>query len=211
MLRVSALLAVVPVLVLPASAPAMLNRAEELYQQTHYQASLALLNKNTQDAATNFLIGRNCFMEGDFKQATDFILRATEEDPNSSEYMDWLGRVYGKRAETSSFLTAPSLAAKARQAFERAVGLNPRNSDALSDLFDYYLDAPGFMGGGYDKAVAVAEKIAAIDPPEGYAVKAKLAEKQKLYSSEEQHLRHAVAVAPGEVGLRIRLAKFLAK
>jgi hypothetical protein len=36
------------------------------------------------------------------------------------------------------------------------VQLNPRNMDALSDLFEYYLEAPGFMGGGLDKAAGVA-------------------------------------------------------
>lgn len=209
-LRVLGLVALVPAVLFPASTQQTLDKAEELYQRTDYHASLALLDKNTGDAAANFLIGRNYFMQGDFKQATDFILKATEEQPNNSDYMDWLGRVYGKRAETSSFLTAPGFASKARQAFERAVELDPANKDALADLFDYYLNAPGFMGGGYDKAAAIAQKTAVIDPPEAYYEKAKLAEKRKQYSSAEQHLRQAVAAAPHEVGHMVTLAKFLA-
>jgi tetratricopeptide (TPR) repeat protein len=80
----------------------------------------------------------------------------------------------------------------------------------LSDLFDYYLNAPGFMGGGYDKAKDVADKIAAIDPPEGYHVRAQLAQHRKEYGDAEEALRKAVAVAPHEVGHMITLAKFLA-
>jgi len=194
---------------LPLSAQG-LRKAEELYQRTDYQASLALLDKNTSEASINFLIGRNYLMEGDFKKATDFLLKATEEEPNNSDYMDWLGRAYGRRAETSSIVTAPGFASKARRAFERAVELNPKNTDALSDLFDYYLDAPGFMGGGYEKAMAVAEKTAAIDPPEGFYEKAKLAQKRKEYSTAELQLRQAAAAAPHEVGHLISLAKFLA-
>lgn len=187
-----------------------LTRAEDLYQHTNYEGSLALLNKNTQDAATNFLIGRDYLMQGGPKKATEFLQKATQEEPDNSDYMDWLGRAYGKRAETSSFVTAPGFASKAREAFERSVELDPKNSDALSDLFDYYLDAPGFMGGGYEKAMAVADKMAAIDPPEGYHEKAKLAQKRKEYSAEEQHLREAVAAAPNEVGHLLSLARFLA-
>jgi cytochrome c-type biogenesis protein CcmH/NrfG len=195
--------------VLSASAQ-NLSKAEELYQRTDYEASLALLGKNTSDGSTNFLIGRNYFMQGELKKAGDFILKATQEEPNNSEYMDWLGRAYGRRAETSNIMSAPGFASKARQAFERAVELNPKNSDALSDLFDYYLDAPGFMGGGYEKAMAVAGKIAAVDPPEGFYEKAKLAQKRKEYNAAEAHLRQAVAAAPREVGGLISLAKFLA-
>ena len=44
--------------------------------------------------------------------------------------------------------TATGLASKARQNFERAVQLDPQNREALSDLFEYYLEAPGFLGGG---------------------------------------------------------------
>ncbi len=187
-----------------------LTKAEELYQHTDYEGSLALLDKNTQDPATNFLIGRDYFMQGDLKKATDFLLKTTQEEPNNSGYIDWLGRVYGKRAETANIILAPGFASKAREAFERSVSLDPKNSDALSDLFDYYLNAPGFMGGGYEKAMSIADKTAAIDPPEGFHERAKLAQKRKEYRAAELHLREAVAAAPNEVGHLVNLAMFLA-
>ncbi len=199
----------VPVSALQA-ADQGLKQAEERYGRTDYEGSLALLSKGSEDAAANFLIGRDYFMLGDFKQATDYLQKATAEAPRSSEYMDWLGRIYGKRAETSNPLLAPGLAAKARQAFERSVELDPKNSEALDDLFDYYLEAPGFLGGGYDKAAGVAQKIAAVDPPEGYFAQAKLAQKRKEFPSAEMHLRQAIAAAPHEIGHKIALARFLA-
>jgi tetratricopeptide (TPR) repeat protein len=193
----------------PASAQT-LNKAEELYKRTSYEASLVLLDKQSAEPAVQFLIGRDYFMLGDFKKSTDYLQKAANSQSSNSEYMDWLGRAYGKRAETSSPFTAPGFASKARQAFEASVRLDPKNSDALSDLFDYYLDAPGFLGGGYDKALAVAEKISAIDPPEGYFEKAKLAQKRKEYQTAEEHFHAAISAAPHEVGAMIELAKFLA-
>ena len=187
-----------------------LGKAEELYKHTEYETSLALLDQHSFHSPTNFLIGRNYFMMGDFKKASEFFQKAASGNPTNSDYMDWLGRAYGKRAETSNPLSAPGYASKARQAFEKAVELDGKNSEALSDLFDYYLEAPGFLGGGYDKAQAVAERIAAVDPPEGYYVKAQLDKKRKEFGAAEQHFRKAVAVAPQEVGHLITLAKFLA-
>ncbi len=188
-----------------------LAQAEELYKHTEFENSIRLLDKHSNDAATNFLLGRDSFMLGDFKAATDYLQKATNQNPHSSEYSDWLGRAYGKRAETSNPLMAPSSASKARQNFERAVQLDPKNSDALSDLFDYYLEAPGFLGGGYDKAQQVAEKISVVDPVEGYFEKAKLAQRRKEFDNAELHLRQALAAAPEKVGALLELAKFLAK
>jgi tetratricopeptide (TPR) repeat protein len=189
---------------------ATLNQAEDLFQRTEYRSSLALLDASSSDPATTFLIGRDYFMLGDFKKSTDYLQKATLSDPKNSAYSDWLGRAYGKRAETSNPLIAASLASKARQAFERAVQLDPKNSDALSDLFDFYLQAPGVLGGGYDRASKVADQISVFDPSEGLVLKAELAQKRKQFQTAEQHLRQAVAVAPHEVGHVIALARFLA-
>ncbi len=187
-----------------------LTRAEELYNRTDYDRSLALLDKHTNDPATNSLIGRNSFMTGNFKAASDFFEKAIQASPSNSEYFDWLGRAYGRRAETSNPLMAPAWASRARQAFEKSVQLDPKNGDALADLFDYYLEAPGFLGGGYDKAFAVAEKVSAIDPGEAYYDRFKLDQKRKDFGRAEQHLRQAVAAAPHSLGHIIALAKYLA-
>jgi tetratricopeptide (TPR) repeat protein len=187
-----------------------LSKAEQLYGKTDYEGALAVLDKHADDPATNFLRGRAYFMIGEFKKATDSFERATEASPSNSEYFDWLGRAYGKRAETSNPLMAPGWASKARRAFEKAVQLDGNNRDALDDLFDYYLEAPGFLGGGYDKAFAVAEKLSLIDPGEAYYDRFKLDQKRKEFGSAEQHLRQAVATAPHSIGHIIALAKFLA-
>jgi tetratricopeptide (TPR) repeat protein len=212
LVRSFALLLPAAILMLSAApAPAQdLSKAEELYKRTYYEASLALLDKHAADPSTAFLAGRDYYMLGDFKKAADYLQKSTTAQPGSSEYMDWLGRAYGKRAETSNPLLAPALASKARQAFERAVELNSNNRDALSDLFDYYLNAPGFLGGGYDKALTVANRMSSVDPSEAFFAQAQLAQRHQQFKTAELHLRQAAAIAPHEVGHLIALAKFLA-
>ena len=68
-----------------------------------------------------------------------------------------------------------------------------------------------FRSGGYDKAAALAGKIAARDPVEGHYANAKLAEKRKDTRGAEQQLRRAAELAPQQVGRIIDLAKFLAR
>ncbi len=210
MIRIAgAFLLILPLL---AQTPAELAQARKLYSYTDYDGSLKILQAIQPKTAPVYeLIGQNQYMLGDYKKATENLEKAVAAEPDNSDYVLWLGRVYGRRAETSSPFTAPGNANKARQYFEKAVQLSPRNKEALSDLFEYYLEAPGFLGGGLDKAGAIAGQIAALDAVEGHWAQARLAEKKKEFGSAEQHLQRAAEMAPQQVGRLLDLAKFLAK
>jgi tetratricopeptide (TPR) repeat protein len=202
-----ALLSIFFAWMLPA---ADLEQARRLYSLTDFEQSLKVLQAvPARTPEVNLLIGRNLYMLGEYKKATEVLAGVVAAEPRNSDAYLWLGRAWGRRAETSSVLTAPSHASKARQNFERAVELNPRNTEALSDLFEYYLEAPGFLGGGFDKAQAIAGKMAELNPAEGYWAKAKLAEDRKEFGSAEAQLRRAMEAAPKEVGRVIDLVRFL--
>jgi tetratricopeptide (TPR) repeat protein len=188
------------------------DRARKLYDQTDFEQSIKVLGAiPAKDGPVYALMGRNYYMQGDYKKATEALDKAAAANPDSGEIALWLGRAYGRRAETSSPFTAPGHASKARQWFEKAVELSPKNTEAFSDLFEYYLEAPGFLGGGFDKAQAVAAKMAALDAAEGHWAQAKLAEKRKEFGSAEEQLRRAIEASPQRVGRILDLAKFRAR
>jgi Flp pilus assembly protein TadD len=194
------------------AGPVELERARQLYNRTEYEAVLNLLAAvPDKDSQVYALIGKCYYMQGEPKRAAEAFQKTVALSPNDSDSYLWLGRALGRRAETSSFITASGLASKARVAFEKAVQLNPRNVDAVSDLFEYYLQAPGFLGGGLDKAAALARTMAEQAPAEGAWAQARLAEKQKAFGTAEQQFRRAAELAPRQVGRIIDLAKFLAK
>ena len=194
------------------AASADLERSRDLYQKVDYDSALQiLLPLPNKDAATYELIGKCYFMQTDFKKATEYFQKAVAAEPGNSSYHHWLGKAWGRRAETSSPFTAPGYASKARQSFEKAIELDPKNLEATNDLFEYYLQAPGLLGGGVDKAAALADRISALDPAEYHYAQARLAEKRKEYGSAEQQLRRAAELAPMQVGRVIDLARFLAK
>lgn len=190
----------------------LLQRARRLYEKTQYEEALALLAQaRPETAGFHALVGLCYYRLGDFRRASEAFERAVRLEPGSSEYHLWLGRAYGRRAETSSFVTAPRYASRARQHFERAVQLDPRNTEAIGDLFEYYLQAPGFLGGGLDKAKNLAEKTKDLDPAEYHYRLARLAEARKQHTEAEEHLRRAMELAPSQVGRMIDLARFLAR
>ena len=187
-----------------------MDRARKLYHSTDFDGSLQLLHAMpAKDGAVYELIGRNYYMQRDFKKATEALEKALVAEPGNSGYALWLGRAFGRRAETASPFTAPGYASKTRQYFEKAVQLDPRNLEALTDVFEYYLEAPGFLGGGLDRAAATASRIAQIDAAEGHTAQAKLAEKKKEYGAAEQSFRRAIESAPHQASRLVDLARFL--
>ena len=197
---------------LPGAQDSAYERARHLYQQTEYPAALTLLEQSgsLRTAPAYQLAGQCAYMSGDFKKAVELFEKAVQSNPAQAEHQHWLGRAWGRRAETSNPLAAPAYASRARQAFEKAVDLDPRNFEAINDLFSFYLDAPGFLGGGIGKAQGLIGKIQANDPAEVHYALAQIAMKRKQYDAAEGQLKRAVELAPRQIGRLVDLAKFLA-
>jgi len=211
----SALLILVLSFSLPATLPSAPTQgyahALELYNHTDYPAAISYLRTLPQDAKNLELLGRSYLMNADYKKATETLEKAVALDPKNSMTLTWLGRAYGRRAETSFAVAAVGHANKAREALEKAVALDPKNGEALDDLFDYYVQAPSFMGGGSDKARDLIPQIGQIDPAQAHYARARLAEQKKDYTTAEAQFRRALHMAPNEISRILELAKFVTK
>jgi tetratricopeptide (TPR) repeat protein len=160
------------------------------------------------DAESYNLLCRAYFALADWDKGISACEKAVSFDPNNAQYHLWLGRVYGEKADHAGFLTAAGLAKKVRSEFETAVRLNPDSAEARTDLAEFYLEAPGIVGGGRDKAEAQAQKIATMDPVRAGWVKARLAEKNKDLISAESQYRSAIADSHGAALAWLNLAYF---
>jgi tetratricopeptide (TPR) repeat protein len=189
-----------------------LDSARQLYQRTAYEAALRALGaEGSQDAMVLLLAGQIYYQLGKYQEASEQLEKASELQPGSAEIFLWLGRSLGRRAEASSFFTAPGYARRCREALEQAVALNGRYLEAMSDLAIYYLEAPGFLGGGLEKAAKLASRLASLDAAAGHSVQARIAEKRQDFSGAEAHLEQAAEMAPRQIDRLIDLAKFFAR
>jgi tetratricopeptide (TPR) repeat protein len=122
--------------------------------------------------------------------------QAVQLDGQNSNYHMWLGRALGEEAGAASFLTAYSLSKQARVEMETAVRLDPRNADALSDLGEFYVEAPSVVGGGLDKAESVVQELERIDPAQAANLRGRIAYARKDFSEAEQDYKQAIALSP---------------
>lgn len=139
------------------------------------------------------LICRVRYTLAQFDSAATECEQAAQLDPENSDFHLWLGRALGEKASRASFLTAFSLAKRTRAEFEEAVRLNPRNAEAMADLGDFYRQAPGVVGGGIDKAEAIAAKLDKVDPARAHKLHGQIAEQQKDFPGAEDEYRKTIA------------------
>ena len=115
-------------------------------------------------AAEEYRQGRAQFDQGRYSNAASHFEQALAQAPGTSLYAQWLGRACGLEAQHAGILSKMGLASRSREAFEKAVSLDPANLGARSDLAAYYAAAPGFLGGGLEKARAQVAEIRRRDP-----------------------------------------------
>jgi tetratricopeptide (TPR) repeat protein len=154
------------------------------------------------------LLCRVRFTLEQWSQAATECQQAVNLDEQNSDYHMWLGRVLGQQASHASFLSALGIAKHSLSEMQTASKLNPQNGPALSDLGDYYAQAPGMAGGGTDKAQAVASQLDKVDPARAAQLRGDIAVEQKDYATAESAYRQAANVAKEPADYWTVLANF---
>ncbi|MBP6750169.1 MAG: tetratricopeptide repeat protein [Xanthomonadaceae bacterium] len=131
--------------------------------------------------------------------------RAVELAPNDPQAHLWLGNAIGNRIGEVGMIGKMSLAPDLRDAFERAVKLDPSLVEARYALIEFYLQAPSAIGGGIDKARAQATAIGKYDRVRGLTSQARIAMHEKKTPQAIGFLESALALKPADTALRLQL------
>ncbi len=189
------------------------SSAQELISAGRVDAAIQALQEqiahNPNDASSNNLLCRAYFMLEEWDRGIPACERARNLDPQNSLYHLWLGRIYGEKADRAGLFSAAGLAKKVRTSFERAVALDPRSWEARTDLAEFYLEAPGIVGGGKDKAREQIAAIAPLNPGMADWIAARIAEKNKDAAAAEREYRAAITATNSGARAWLDLAIFL--
>ena len=184
---------------------------EQLEDGQFAQAVVTLTNALQQEGDSprlRYFLGRAYYEQRHFDDAIKQFEQAVKGDASNSMFHLWLGRAYGRKAERSSWFTALRLAGRLRREFETAIQLDPQNLEARRDILEFYLQAPGIVGGGRDKARAEAEEIAKRDPAEGHRAWANYWDDQKQYDKAEAEWKKAFDARPSRPDTYFELIEF---
>lgn len=136
------------------------------FQDVERQANAAL-TVNARDpyalrAKVDALLGMGS--DSRLEEATKLAEQCVAANPQQSICHEALGNALGTKALNAGIFSAMGYAADIRDAFRRAIELDPKNLSARFSLEQYYLSAPAIVGGGTGKAKALAAETDKIDP-----------------------------------------------
>jgi tetratricopeptide (TPR) repeat protein len=184
-------------IVTAAHAQTPVERGKVLIDARKYNEAKVLLDPiGKSDPQAAFYLGQIAMELNDDGKAVDWFEKAVQLNPRSSIYYDWLGRAYGQQAERASKFKLPFLAKRTKSAWDKSIELDPNNLDARSDMIIYYLQAPGFLGGGKDKAKAEAQEIKTRNPYRGAAAFIRVCSDMKDQACLERELSFLVSSFP---------------
>jgi tetratricopeptide (TPR) repeat protein len=157
------------------------------------------------DANAWVLLTRARLQANQAEKAIAAAEKATALGPKNAQAFYWLGNAYGNRIGDVGMLSKMTMAPKLRDAFEQAVKLDPALVDARSSLIEFYLQAPGAIGGGVDKARGQATAIAKYDRVKGLMGQARIAMYEKKPTEALKAYESAYALKPNDAQLRLAL------
>ncbi len=149
----------------------------------------ASLRQQPVDSEAHQLLCRVYYAQDMGDEAIRECETAAVQAPSDSENQMWLGRAYGLKASHTNIIAAYRLAKKVHAAFERAVQLDDGNFQAMNDLGDYFVQAPGVVGGGLDKAQALADRMERASPRRRIGCAASSRRKKTIWPVPKQSSR----------------------
>lgn len=141
----------------------LVDRGKALYEAKKYadaKKSFELVRENTTGyAEAQFYLGRIAYDQKEYDDAIEYFEEATGLNTKNGEYFNSLGDAYAAAGANASMFRQMSIGPKAIKAWEEAARLDPKNMNARYSLVGVYPMAPGFMGGGQDKADKTAKEL----------------------------------------------------
>jgi Tfp pilus assembly protein PilF len=190
------------------ASPDALEEVHSALQAGRADEALSLLETAPQSAEVRNLRCRVYFSLEQWGLAQSECEQAVNLERQNSDYHLWLGRVVGEKADSSSFMSAFSLAKRTRAEFEEAVRLNAANAPALADLGEFYYEAPGVVGGGADKADRLALQLDRVDLERAHELRGRIAESRKDDATAERELKLAITSSKHPAYRWMTLASF---
>ena len=169
-----------------------LAQADAALQAGEADRALSMLTGFPNSADAHLLRCRVYFTEERWDDAVNECTSAVQLDGQNAQNHLWLARALGEKADAVSFLSAFSLAKRARAEFEQAASLDPRDGEALTDLGEFYASAPSVVGGGNDKAQGLVPQLQKIEVARAHVLLGRIAESGKDYGTAEREYKLAI-------------------
>lgn len=137
--------------------------------------------------------GKRLYLQAEFSRAIQTLEQAAALDPQNSTIQTWLGLAWERRAGLSSPLASSGFEKRSCRAFEKAIRLDPHNTEAADNLLDLYLQT-----GRIEEARSLIPTLAATDPSQAGYARLRVDEAARDYNSAAAKVSRAFNLAKVE-------------
>jgi len=197
LIRISGLIVAALILMQTNFSAQTIDEGIALVQQKKYAEAKAvfeqILDKNKNDAEAHYRLGlvflNRGFKDRDVDEAVDQLEKAVDLNPNNADYQFRYGTALGEKTQNAGMIKQAFLAPKVKNAFKRAVELDPKLVGARIGLAQYYLMAPSIMGGDEDQGWRELDEVVKQNELQGRLIKARFYERYKKPAEAEKELK----------------------
>jgi len=192
-----------------------LEAGRRAYEASDYakaiQALQAAAAKDPQNGDVHLLLAKSYLEMEQRDAAVKSAERAVAIDPRSSTYHEWLGRAYGEKADHAGPFPAIGLARRAGREFEAAVQLDEKNFSGRQALIEFDCSAPGFVGGGEEKALPHIQRLSELDAAEGHYAKGNCRRQKKDFAVADAEFTKSLESDPKSAELIFDIGDYAVK
>jgi len=131
----------------------------------------------------------------------------TQKRPKNANYHYKYGGALGMKALSISKLKALAIIGDVKDAFHKAVLLDPNHIEARWALVELYVTLPGIIGGSFSKAMNYAQQLEELSKVDGYLAKGYVYEYDDEPELAEKYYKLAIKVG-GSVTCYDKLTEF---
>lgn len=151
------------------------------------------LEADSKNHEAHYYLGFIELASGSTKEAVRHLERANELEDGEARYHFWLSQAYGRKMSESGKISGIRTAPKFRKQLERTLELEPDHIQALINLANYCLQAPGIVGGGTKKALEYAKVLVEHDERQGRLLLAQIHASEDRPAEAELEYKKLVA------------------
>ena len=155
-----------------------------------------LFEADAKNAAAAYWLGRISYVERELDRAASWFEKSAQLDPDNAWAHHWVGVASGRQAVGANKFRQALLARRAKSAFERAIALDPDLLESRQYLLQFYLIAPGIVGGSMEKARIQAAEIAKRDPVRGHLARGAIYDREENAEGAEREYLAAIGASP---------------
>jgi tetratricopeptide (TPR) repeat protein len=195
------------------TAPAAIaDSVSDLIDHGHYKRAEVVLRQqlqqNPNDPLANCLMSKVDVAFARYDDAISHAEKAVAADGNNGKYHAQLEDALGAKTSDPAAGMFKKMSAARRMKDEAAIALrlDAKSLDANEDLLEFYLEAPGIVGGGLDKAKELADRVALSDPGLAFYLQAHIAQHEKRTEEAQRFFQQYIQAAPDHYDAYVELA-----